>query len=90
MHERCDFTISVSHSEFKAVNLLNSTFSLNESAPLLIIPAAVEDVFQKSLNMSYIGHMSGKKDNLHTIRIDELEEHIATTPQYQPERITFS
>lgn len=90
MNERNDFALSASQSEFKAVNLLNSTISLNESAPFLTFPQAAEEMFQKSLNMSYIGHISGKKDHLNAIRIDELEEHIFTTPNFRQEGVTIS
>lgn len=90
MHERCDFALTISQSEFKATHLLNSTYSLNESAPLLNFPQAAEEMFQKSLNMSYIGLMSGKKEHPHPIRIDELEEHILTPPNFRQERVTIS
>lgn len=79
MYEKCDLTLTISQNDFKAVNLLNSTFSLNESAPLFTLPAAAEEFFQKSLNMSYIGHMSGQKENLRA-KFEELEEPIVTTP----------
>jgi hypothetical protein len=90
MHEKCEFALSISQSEFKATHLLNSTFSLNESAPLLSFPQAAEEMFQQSLNMSYIGHMSGKKGHLHPIRADELEERTLTTPNFRQEPATYS
>jgi hypothetical protein len=42
MYEGCDFTLTISQNDFRAVNMVNSTISLNESAPLLSMPAAAE------------------------------------------------
>lgn len=90
MYDRCEFTLTVTHNDLRGFNMLNSTLSLNESLGFLQNPTAAEEMFQKSLNMSFIGRISGKIDEPRPIKIEEIEDSIFTTPTKQAERIDFS